>query len=114
MSETSTRWFGYKPFAPICADTPRVATPVGQICAWCNEPILPDEDGFVLPMMHTCGHVDDRPWHLNCHMRSLIGGVNHLRRVCGCFGGALASDPAGMTAREAADAAVQLFHQQRT
>lgn len=104
-----TQWFGYKPFAKACEPDGHAATPIGVSCVWCDDPIMPDDDGFLLPMMAACGHSVSRPWHLNCQIRSVIGGVNHQQQRCFCFGGKVHSDPDGLTAREAADAAVAFW-----
>lgn len=72
-------------------------------CNWCAEPMSPaiTQVGEVLDM------------HPECKIRSFIGGVNHLQRLCACFGGHLPSDPPGMTTREAALAAVAYWKAQR-
>jgi hypothetical protein len=102
------RWFGYKPFADICRDHHRVETPIGDPCCWCEEPIGPDEDGFLIPVFTTEG-VKFLPWHSECNFRQLVGGVNHQRGLCACFGGPLPADPEELSCRDAAILAVDFF-----
>lgn len=97
------RWFGDEPFAPVCHVTPRAERPIGAPCYWCDDPIGPDETGFLIPH---CGQ-DERPIHDFCQLRTLIGGVNHLKGLCMCCGGDRPPDPPDMTLREAAHAAVR-------
>jgi hypothetical protein len=42
------------------------------------------------------------PHHLECQIRSLLGGVNHLEGRCTCCGGTQPPDPPDVTRREAA------------
>lgn len=106
------QWFGRAPWAPICADCPRIDTPVGVPCARCDEPIAADDDGVTIP------HVGDatvelRPYHYECQLRSVIGGLNHLRGRCICCGGSEPPDPPWLTRREAARAAVREWERRR-
>ncbi len=64
-------WFGpgaVPPFDPD--DLEHVPTPVGQACAYCDEPVLANEYGFTIP--HTDRNPDNsytvtlRPWHNEC------------------------------------------------
>lgn len=99
-------WFGPCAFARSCEPDNRAAIPIGHACAWCDDPIMPDDMGYCLP------DAVGRPqvFHLNCHLRQLIGGVNHLRGQCQCYGGEMGHDPPGLTKREAADAAVEIWN----
>jgi hypothetical protein len=101
-------WFGYKAWSSTCKPENHAATPIGKACAWCADPIMPDDNGVLIQMACLCGDGGgiSHPWHLNCHLRSILGGINHQKRLCGCFGGDLASDPPELSAREAADAAI--------
>lgn len=56
--------------------------------------------------------VSVKPWHQECTIRSIIGSVGHQEKRCSCFGGT-EEDPEGMTKREAAKAAYDLFTQRR-
>lgn len=70
------------------------------VCVHCREPILegeprmPFNNGAVL-------------MHRNCGLRGIVGSVSHLQGRCSCYvPGSSESDPAGLTLRQAADAAV--------
>ena len=54
-------------------------------CGWCEEP-LPD----------------DVMLHPECVTRSIVGGLNHLKKLCPCYGGDAPPDPPGFSIREAA------------
>ena len=101
-------WFGYKPFAPVCQTAWRVATPIGGTCIWCGDPIGPEDNGFMVGHCTGTG-TEELPWHQECYLRMLVGGVHHQERRCTCFGGDLPSDPPEMTIHEAAQAAAALF-----
>jgi hypothetical protein len=104
------QWFGYRPFASICAKTYRAVTPIGCECGWCPEPIAPDDNGFLLPN-RISGEL--QPWHYECYLRLVLGGVFHQAGKCGCHGGTSPPDPPDMTKREAARAAVAFWHDVR-
>lgn len=83
----------------ISVDTPEGPHVVeSSPCFYCGEPIL-DGERIVL---------GDALSHTECTLRCVIGSVGHLRRECSCYGGD-ADDPAGMTKREAAQAAVDIW-----
>ncbi len=73
-----------------------------MICAYCHEEILPGE--------RADNHGSD--FHKECSFRSIAGSVGHLRKRCSCYGGN-EGDPPGMTPREAAKAAAQLWLDQQ-
>lgn len=74
-------------------------TPVGELCMLCQEPIAEGD----------CGTFQGaHPIHYECQMRSVVGSVGHQMGTCSCFGGT-EDDPPGMTYRQAAIAAVQLW-----
>lgn len=102
---SSVRWFGADWGAPICSDTEPVETPAGRACFWCDEAIVEGDSGVTIPHV-TCRGVTDEPYHLDCHVRQLLGGLNHLRGRCTCCGGTEPPDPPGLSVREAASAAV--------
>jgi hypothetical protein len=101
------RWFGKFHNAPMQSDCPQTETPVGTVCAYCDEQILPDDDG----MIDAGGSVYHRP----CFLRPIIGSINHQLGLCSCFQkDAVEVDEPG-TKREAAEAAMRFFLQsQRT
>lgn len=78
------------------------------ICLRCEEPILSGES-----------YVPVNTWggkaymHRECALRSIIGGANHINKLCRCCGGSLDPDPPGLTLREAARAAVAAFEKQK-
>jgi hypothetical protein len=49
------------------------------------------------------------PYHYECHFRSIIGGLNHLRGRCTCCGGTEPPDPPELSKREAAAEAVKFW-----
>jgi len=119
-------WFGAKPFAPVCEESRRLATPVGGACAWCKEAILPTDEGFVSPLVGAGGLPELAPWHYACFLRTIVGSVAHQTGRCTCFpagskepapwdeeaGEALACEvavPEGASRREEAERAVALW-----
>jgi hypothetical protein len=104
------RWFGKPWGAEACDPASHVETPVGEICMWCDEPIAEEDRGFLMP--HLGAAVTMRAHHLECYLRSILGGLNHLEGRCACHrkpGGLPPEppDPPGMTRREAAVAAAR-------
>jgi hypothetical protein len=69
-------------------------------CPHCREEVLPDDRRAPF---HT------QAVHWECGLRSVIGGLNHLNGLCTCCGGTLPPDPAGLTRREAARMAAQVW-----
>lgn len=106
------QWFGRAHGAPYELDTPHVPTPVGEPCLWCAEQIQQGEDGLVVGYIDTDKSPEPQqvPYHYECYMRQIIGGVNHQMHLCHCRGcaGVLPPDPPNMTRREAAQAALSL------
>lgn len=94
-------WFGTSWGARICDPLFRVDPPIGKSCLWCEEPIVAGESGVLIPHVAD-GTVTDQPWHLECFLRSILGGINHQRGRCTCCGGDQPPDPPGLTKREAA------------
>jgi hypothetical protein len=103
------RWFG-KDWMPTMAlfsssvfrmivASLEMPAPKNATCLHCKEPIVHTDSGMEYP--------DGGYAHKNCHMRQIIGPVAHIEKKCGCYvPGSTEGDPAGMTDREAADAAV--------
>ena len=103
-------WFGPAPFSPACLDNPRAATPVGTACAYCEEPVIEGESGYLVPYVGE-GAVTQVAYHVECLLRSTLGSVAHLERRCSCYvPGAEEGDPPGMTRRQGAKAAEHLLH----
>lgn len=62
-------------------------------CLYCKEPIMEGEAGT---------HMAGRIIHVDCFIRIIMGGFNHIMKVDKCFGGALDADNEGLSLREAA------------
>lgn len=105
------RWFGKAYGAPYERDTPHMATPVGSECDRCSEPFVEGDSGLAVPLLGV-PMKHEALFHYACHMRGVLGGVNHQRKLCTCCGGTLDPDPEGMTRREAAEAAVREYFKQ--
>lgn len=80
--------------------------PVGQFCSWCNEMVTEDDEGFFIDG-------DKKPYHIECHLRSITGGANHLLKLCSCFGGDEEPDPPQLSKHDAAKLAYKIFNQQK-
>lgn len=82
------------------------ATPIGEPCGRCEEPIVEGDAGVILPHLDGTGVVSEVPFHRACFLRGVLGSVGHQQRRCSCFGGT-EEDPPEMSKREAAKAAVR-------
>lgn len=107
-------WFGRSKWAPMCDDCPHTRTPIGVPCRHCKEPIERDDDGVAMEHYDGGEVLMLNPYHYECHLRMITGGLNHLRKTCSCCGGADDPDPPEMTVREAAKAAVTFWEKNRT
>jgi len=97
----------FGPEAPKGGVLARVATPVGQSCAYCAEPIAADDWGFLVPLIAE-HEATIEPWHRECFLRQITGSVSHVLKVCGCYvPGATETDPPELSLREAAKLAVE-------
>lgn len=76
--------FGQRFDAPAFDDATIVRTPVGSLCLMCGERIEVGDNGV---MMQTWGPrgVRQEPEHLECHLRSVLGSIEHLEGQCTCF-----------------------------
>lgn len=97
----------------------QIATPLGQLCGLCQEAIEVGDAGTMMHFVQTdeeqraIGQL--RPVHYECSMRAVIGSVAHLEGRCSCVvPDATEGDPPGLSAREAARAAVQAWHAMRS
>jgi hypothetical protein len=72
-------------------------------CGHCSEPILEGEPSTKIPRF---GARCAQPYHIECAMRLVIGGLNHLLGRCSCCGDTEPPDPPELTRREAARAAL--------
>jgi len=114
------KWFGESWGAPVC-EGEHVETPVGVLCAHCDEPIEAGDQGIMMDggyeynvedVVEKRVRFESHPWHHDCFLRSVIGSVGHQLKQCHCYGGTT-EDPPEMSKREAARAAVRLFRSQR-
>lgn len=89
-------------------DLPKTSQPVGVHCLNCNEPILENESGVRIVYIgeERTGFAYQ---HRECHLRGVFGSVGHQQKKCSCYGGS-EEDPPGLTKRQAAIAAVQLYY----
>lgn len=105
----SNGWFGETWNAPMCDPTMHVETPVGSLCLQCEEEIGERDRGVTMPYLGLGANVHQAAVHLECHLRSILGGAlcaDGTCQNCGDGTGGAISDPPGLTAREAAIAAV--------
>ena len=75
-------------------------------CLWCEEFFRPGDTRTPDPVYTPVG---PRFQHIECAVRSIVGGLNHLNGLCCCCGGKLPPDPEGVSRREAAQMAYQVF-----
>lgn len=75
-----------------------------SFCELCNEPLIPGE-----PISPTS--FNGKPVHFECGLRSVIGGANHILKLCSCCGGDQPPDPPGLSARDAARLAYSVWRQ---
>ncbi|MES2729967.1 MAG: hypothetical protein V4621_07755 [Pseudomonadota bacterium] len=85
-------------------DEIQIETPIGQPCAWCEEPIQEGDMGTQTGKGPAIHH--------ECSMRGALGSVGHQKKLCSCYGGNQ-EDPPEMTRREAAIAACIYFELRR-
>lgn len=103
------KWFGKHWGSRLCNETERVETPVGCACEHCSENIAATDDGFVIPHITKEGPREGN-WHYECYTRCIVGSVAYQLKQCSCFIlGASEIDPPGMTRRQSAKLAVEMF-----
>lgn len=99
------RFFGPEPWGPARdGEAVMVPSPIGELCSWCDEPILAGESGCITPYLGKDG-TELQLQHRECLARTMMGSVGHQRGKCPCFGGT-EEDPPGLTKREAAHVAL--------
>src|SRR4051812_48025616 len=65
-------WFGIRGTGPAYRESPQTETPVGQGCRYCEESILPGENGWIMR--------DGAILHQECQIRMIIGSVAHQEK----------------------------------
>lgn len=63
-------WFGESWGAAVCDPNHHVATPIGQPCLRCLEPIFLGNQGILKPHVTLGGGVTLRPQHITCLLMS--------------------------------------------
>jgi hypothetical protein len=102
------KWFGPEPFGHLAETNERTPTPTGD-CAWCEEPFDAADCGVVLPLLSLGGDAGrEMPYHRECFLRMTVGSMAHQAQTCSCHGGT-EEDPPGLTRREAAKWALEMF-----
>lgn len=98
MENTRRGWFGENWGAPVCFEEDHIPIPIGQTCLHCGEKFTEGDQGLT--------DMAGNAMHIECDLRAVLGGANHIRETCACFGGTDDPDPPGVTKREAAKLAV--------
>jgi hypothetical protein len=82
-------------------------------CPYCGEPVAPGE-ARAIAVVGLAGvpGTSSLAIHRECLLRQFVGSVGHQLGTCSCHGGT-ADDPPGMTRREAAIAATELYRMRR-
>lgn len=73
--EGTLRWFGHAYDTPMYDGMPEVPTPLGENCTMCGEEIAEGDDGVTMPHVLRDGSGDILPLHIECHIRSILGGA---------------------------------------
>lgn len=105
----TVKFFGPRAWG-LAIEEPRlmVEPPAGVTCERCGEGFAPSDYGTIIPFIEASGSARPAYEHRECTLRGIVGSVGHQLRECGCFGGTY-DDPPGLTKREAARAAVELY-----
>jgi hypothetical protein len=69
--EPTHAWFGASWGAPINEIQPHTETPVDETCLFCNEPIRPDEQGYMMPFHDQAEGFTRVFVHKRCQHRAL-------------------------------------------
>lgn len=105
------KYFGKRHDAPIYDEVEAAATPIGEACGHCGEPIAAGDDGWLIPFAGE-GERREIAEHRACFMRGIFGSVAHQQKRCSCYGGA-GEDDHTLTRRQAAEAAVAYAYRNR-
>jgi hypothetical protein len=88
--------------APVTDHDEPIYTPIGNVCAWCQQAVEAGDNGRISPMGFT--------EHRECSLRNVMGGIGHLvdhERYCR---GELGTD-AGLTRRDSSLLVWEYFQQ---
>lgn len=84
---TTIAWFGRRLDAPAFEDAQEIDVPVGAVCLGCDESIEEGDAGITMPYLTANDGVSMGAYHIECHLRSILGGRAHQEKRCSCFGG---------------------------
>lgn len=100
--EGTLRWFG-RPFdSPMYEGMPKTTLEyLYRPCLLCDELILDGEAGVTMPCLMGGGW-QERPIHIECHVRSVMGPPAHLDGLCSCNSDQAETDPRYPTYRDEA------------
>lgn len=101
------QYFGPKKWG--LEEIPKVETPAGDFCMYCEEYIDKNDYGVMMPYIDAKGRCSMKAQHRECFLRQISGSVLHQRHQCGCFGYDVSEDQPNMTRRQAAVEAVKEY-----
>ncbi|MGD0386301.1 MAG: hypothetical protein ABSB73_09210 [Solirubrobacteraceae bacterium] len=87
--------------APITDDDEPIATPVGSVCAWCQQAVKEGDNGRIA----AAGFTE----HRECSLRNAMGGIGHLVDHARYCRGELGTD-AGLSRRQSSLLAWEFLH----
>lgn len=97
------KWFGPSWHSPLNRECEEMPVPIGLPCEYCGEVFIADDQGIRLGS----GELE----HIDCFLCGVFGSAAHQQRTCSCYvPGSTEHDPPGMTKRQAATAAVNLWN----
>ena len=65
-------WFGKSWGAPACDPEDHEPTPQVSHCMECDKPILPDDQGIAMPVLHADYTATRGYWHLDCYLKKVL------------------------------------------
>jgi hypothetical protein len=81
------RFFGKRWDAPAFEDAEQVQTPVGSECGYCAELFEEGDRGLWMNWLDSQLDQTQKPIHLECFLRSILGSPAHQLGTCSCSGG---------------------------
>jgi hypothetical protein len=105
-------YFGTKWDAPAFDDAVEVCCLPNQNCLLCQEPIEPGDSGILMRYSGPEGFSLE-PEHIECHLRSVLGSVDHLKhaQVGGVCNGNNHPEPSGSYRDQAREVMDMLVYQ---